>query len=612
MKTQVSFIAAFFVFLLCISTTLAAAQDVETSKSTYSVKIVMDLDGAAIGGEITEVCQIKDGSIVAVGSTGFVTNTESTNYADLRTEGDLNSTALVVKYNADGTIAFLKTFGGNKDDRFNNVIATSDGGFIALGYSSSFTGGDFSRFSLQGPQQDGSAIMVKYDNNGNALWAVSGYPARLHHFIDIAERNNGELCAMGCNIGNTELTYYSLRLNSNGKFIDNTPYQKILSGESVTIDAFSYAEDGSLYICGLQRDDGYFSKYSPDGVLEFTKVFVGDGQERYMGMVLTSDGNIIVNGGFSNSTSGKGFDSIGAKKSEINKSSGCMVVKYSPDGKELGGNILVFEQNEGGFDLSKRLISLDNGGALFYCTSTGNFKDPLSGKIIQKKSQQAYFYRIGKNGKFEYLYKISSDLFFGVYNGVHSIKKLNDGAFRIISAENGNSSRVRVFDVPDKFRLQETIDSTLNLKMSDYSTDTWNNLVSKLYYANQVNISTRVTQADVNKAANNLKSSIINLKNKKNEPPSLIAGETSSAILDISESTDNNELDSSTQADGITSENALDPSGFNNDAANSNQPRTNPMLFFWIAVGCVFAGGAGIGAYFLINKQKKSKTEKDE
>ena len=37
-------------------------------------------------------------------------------------------------------VSFIKTYGGSQDDSFQDVIATTDGGFAALGYSQSVDG----------------------------------------------------------------------------------------------------------------------------------------------------------------------------------------------------------------------------------------------------------------------------------------------------------------------------------------------------------------------------------------------------------------------------------------------------------------------------------------
>ena len=565
--------AAFFV----ISSTFifVSAQNIETSKSVYAVNTVLSLDCEKINGELIEVCQINDGSMVAVGSSGFSAQDSPVTHDYKVTGGDGSSTALAVKYNSDGKVEFLKTFGGNGMDRYNNVIALSDGGFLASGYSGSYEGGDFDRFGIKGEKNDGCAFMVKYDSDCNALWALSGDAVKLHHFVNIAENKNGEINALGYHIENNGTVYYSLRLTPEGNFV-NGAYQKIPVSNS-TVDSFVYDGNGFLYVCGQQTNtdpqkcDGYVSKYSPEGNLIFTKIFEGNGYERCLGLEITSDGNILVNGGYVRSSSGKSFDEIGAVRLNGGENSGFFVVKYTPEGNIIGGDVIL-NKGDSSFDLGRRLISIEDGEALFHCTFEGGFEDPLSGTKIAGVPQQGIFYRISAEGKYKYMYVVSSELFIGIYDGVASIRQMNDGSFRILSYENGETSRMRVFDMPDKFYLQETIDSTEDLQDTEYSEEAWTVFTRKLYYANQINISYETTQSEVNEAVDGLKN----------------------AIKNLSAGSGGNE--SQTDGDNISSE-PLSGEIDKNTKSDSNG------IFMFIVIGIFVLGAAAAGGYILFRKK---------
>ncbi|MCI0502596.1 MAG: hypothetical protein L0Y48_03315, partial [Fusobacteria bacterium] len=75
--------------------------------------------------------------------------------------------ALIVRYNNNGVKIYDKIFGGIGQDEYKDVIETSDGGFIAIGYTGSPTGGDLTDVS-KGGELD--ALAVKYDANGNKVW----------------------------------------------------------------------------------------------------------------------------------------------------------------------------------------------------------------------------------------------------------------------------------------------------------------------------------------------------------------------------------------------------------------------------------------------------------
>jgi len=76
--------------------------------------------------------------------------------------------AIIVKYDHDGNVVWQNNFGGNEYNMYYGVTAVPDG-VVAVGNSSfdSFGTGDWEEVSGKGGTD---AIIVKYDNNGNAVW----------------------------------------------------------------------------------------------------------------------------------------------------------------------------------------------------------------------------------------------------------------------------------------------------------------------------------------------------------------------------------------------------------------------------------------------------------
>lgn len=73
---------------------------------------------------------------------------------------DLTSTAMwIFKLNADGTIAWQNSYGGSRDDVFHSVFQTPDGGYLVAGYTGSFGAG---------PSAD--IWIMKLDANGTVQW----------------------------------------------------------------------------------------------------------------------------------------------------------------------------------------------------------------------------------------------------------------------------------------------------------------------------------------------------------------------------------------------------------------------------------------------------------
>ena len=68
-----------------------------------------------------------------------------------------------MKYNLDGTIAWAENVGGSEYDAYYSVISITDG-YICVGYSSS-TDAPW--------QNVGSAIIVKHNLDGTIAWATN-------------------------------------------------------------------------------------------------------------------------------------------------------------------------------------------------------------------------------------------------------------------------------------------------------------------------------------------------------------------------------------------------------------------------------------------------------
>jgi hypothetical protein len=72
----------------------------------------------------------------------------------------------IVKLDGSGNIQWQKTYGGNNDDTIWTVIETSDGGFMAGGFSDSDMSGD----KTENSQGNLDFWVLKLDSAGNIQW----------------------------------------------------------------------------------------------------------------------------------------------------------------------------------------------------------------------------------------------------------------------------------------------------------------------------------------------------------------------------------------------------------------------------------------------------------
>ena len=75
------------------------------------------------------------------------------------------TTLLLIRLNADNSVRWQKEFGNNPDNGAYDVRQTSDGGFIASGYTTDTSG-------------HRSIYLVRTDGNGNALWETTPASSR--------------------------------------------------------------------------------------------------------------------------------------------------------------------------------------------------------------------------------------------------------------------------------------------------------------------------------------------------------------------------------------------------------------------------------------------------
>jgi hypothetical protein len=107
-------------------------------------------------------------SIASAGEGGYVVAgyTKST-------DGDIplnkgGNDEWLIKIDASGNKQWVKTFGGVNDEYITNIVASSDGGFITVGYTNSTTGDVYRN------NNDFGGWMIKIDANGNKT-AASTY-----------------------------------------------------------------------------------------------------------------------------------------------------------------------------------------------------------------------------------------------------------------------------------------------------------------------------------------------------------------------------------------------------------------------------------------------------
>lgn len=105
------------------------------------------------------------GKVIATSDGGFLfVGSTSSNNGFFNDNPGPGTKAIAIKYNAAGTVQWKKYYGGNRNDEFVAAAATPDGGYVLLGETSS-NQGDFST-----NHGNIDLWVQKIDKDGNAGW----------------------------------------------------------------------------------------------------------------------------------------------------------------------------------------------------------------------------------------------------------------------------------------------------------------------------------------------------------------------------------------------------------------------------------------------------------
>ncbi len=194
----------------------------------------------------------------------------------------------IINIDTEGNVIWEKTYGGSKDDWCLDIDATTDGGFIAVGYTESFGSGKRDMY------------IVRLDSNGDSLWArvIGGIE---HDFAEsVDQTDDGGFVVLGTtsSAGAGYQDMYLVKLSVEGEVEWSRTFGGIWSefGKSVTV-----TNDGGFILAGSDgsfgvQGDVYIIKTDTEGNEEWTKLYGGEGYQEAISIQQTSDGGYIVGG----------------------------------------------------------------------------------------------------------------------------------------------------------------------------------------------------------------------------------------------------------------------------------------------------------------------------
>ena len=302
------------------------------------------------------------------------------------------SDAWVCKIDGAGTIQWQKCIGGSSWDQGQNIIATSDGGYLVGIYTESSDG------DIIGYHGKGDVILVKLNASGNIQWKKILGSSKYDDCADIMQNSDGTFIFAGVTEGNDgdvsgnhgKTDSWVVKLDANGNIL----WQKCYGGKNADGDyhgteiipgigggyllaTLTNSTDGSItglhgkpgkkwYSSTTDLGDAWLLKLDDNSNIEWQKSFGGPLWDMFENIIVTNDGNYLSSG----LTQGAGGDIPG--NNGANGISDWWLAKISPTGN------LIWSRNYGGTGaeaLHGRVFELPNGDLILPSGTRSNDHD---------------------------------------------------------------------------------------------------------------------------------------------------------------------------------------------------------------------------------------------
>lgn len=401
--------------LVCLITLSCKDDAITNAQITPSISQGTIENVTTLGGSKNEsgqaVKKTSDGGFIVLGFT-------QSNDGDVTGKTNDSYDVWVLKYDSESQLEWTKTFGGTNDERGNDIIQTTDGGYAIIGFTYS-NDGDVSN---NNGQED--FWVIKLDAQGSLNWQKTYGFSGIDTGYSILQTNDGGYFITGVldvtssnGAGNTKNTqtqhaggdYWSIKLDQSGTI----QWSKYFGGffSDTAYDAIQTADQGFIIIGSSDSADTDISnnkgsydfwvvKISDSGILEWEKNFGGDEIDEARAIADSGDGNYFI---------------IGDTRSEdldISTNLGAAdvwVIKISPSGQ------LLWEKTYGGenFDVGRAITTTNDNGFVISGSSRSQ-----TGNLTKNNGQNdGWVFKIDSNGSIKWQQSIGGsniDFLYGV------------------------------------------------------------------------------------------------------------------------------------------------------------------------------------------------------
>ncbi len=208
-----------------------------------------------------------------------------------------HSDAFLVRYDANGNVLWARSAGSMLADRGRGVATDAAGNVVLAGY---FQGATLHIGTTELDNADANlsdVFLAKYDPEGNLLWALSAGGERHDESRDVAVDGNDDILLCG---------------QFNGPSLG-------IGGEELT----NSSGEGDFY-------DVFLAKYHADGTPVWARSGGGDGNDEAWGLAIDGEDHAVLVG-----SGAGGVPTYGPFSWTASFMGDAMAVKYAPDGEEL-------------------------------------------------------------------------------------------------------------------------------------------------------------------------------------------------------------------------------------------------------------------------------------